>query len=196
MYKYEKDIELANKAYISGCAECRVLNDGILNDVDRELVRMSIFGSTGSGYNISNNVGAAISKYYKWDNEKGYVRVYNGFNRNDRDLFEQNDIRYPFEGGLYLIGQTFFNPITDEKFYWIKVGSGTFLKERRKAYNTYTAMIWDIDYHIENKLTEEECHFILMSKCIYRHADEWFSVSREEYLEICNKGFKYFEERV
>ena len=150
-------------------------------------------------YALSVNTKIAINKYYDFVEGEGYVRVREAkgcFNidRSDRDQFEQNDIKYPREGGLYLIGQTFFNPITDEKYYWIKVGEASDLKRRRRDYNTPTAMIWDIGYYTGNDLTESGCHEKLKEICLHRHADEWFSIPREDYLKICEIGFDWFKE--
>lgn len=124
----------------------------------------------------------------------GKNRKINLYDRRGRDLFEKNDIEYPHKDGLYLLGQTFFNPITDEKFYWIKPGTASDLKRRRRDYSTHTAMIQDIDYYIGNELTESGCHRKLKAIALHRHADEWFSVSREDYLAICEQGFNWFKE--
>lgn len=151
-------------------------------------------------YALSVNTKIAIKKYYSLVEGEGYVRVREaakgcfGIDRSDRDQFEQNNIKYPREGGLYLIGQTFFNPVTDEKYYWIKVGEASDLKRRRREYNTTTAMIWDIGYYTGVDLTESGCHEKLKEICLHRHADEWFSISRENYLKICEIGFDWFKE--
>lgn len=149
-------------------------------------------------YALSSNTKIAIKKYYSLVEGEGYVRIKEakscfGVDRSDRDLFEQNNIKYPHDSGLYMIGQTFFNPNTDEKYYWIKVGEASDLKRRRREYNTTTAMIWDINYYVNNDLTEFGCHKKLKEICLYRHADEWFSISREDYLKICEIGFDWFK---
>jgi len=110
------------------------------------------------------------------------------------DCFLKNNIKYPSKEGLYLIGQTNFNPHTKEEFYWIKVGWGGNLSTRRRQYNTYTAMIWDIGYCVDNQISEYKCHEKLLKIALHRHADEWFSVSRENYLKICEQGFEWFKE--
>ena len=195
MFKYEVEIAAANEKYQEYLKE-QMFSD---SDIDFWWAKVSVFGMSGNGNNLSVNTAIAIKKYYEWDDLKGYVRVRKakgtfGVDRSDRDQFERNDIKYPREGGLYLIGQTFFNPITDERFYWLKVGEAADLKRRRREYNTTTAMIWDIGYYQGKDLTEFGCHEKLKEICLHRHADEWFSVSREDYLKICENGFEWFKE--
>lgn len=185
MFKYEQEIMECNIEY----------RKYYQDDEWRRFARVLAFDA------ISINTKVAIKKYYSLVEGEGYVRVKEakgcccfGIDRSDRDQFEQNDIKYPREGGLYLIGQTFFNPITDEKYYWIKVGEASDLKRRRREYNTTTAMIWDIGYYTGNDLTESGCHEKLKEICLHRHADEWFSIPREDYLKICEIGFDWFKE--
>ena len=213
MFKYEQEINQANKDYQEQYQICKDAYKDIVDDEDfihpddAVMCRFMAFGDGEcivEGYesfkgSLSFNARIAIKKYYSFVEGEGYVRVREakgcfGIDRSDRDQFEQNDIKYPREGGLYMIGQTFFNPITDEKYYWIKVGEASNLKRRRREYNTTTAMIWDIGYYTGNDLTESGCHEKLKEICLHRHADEWFSVSREEYLKICENGFDWFKE--
>ena len=105
----------------------------------------------------------------------------------------------PEYGGLYLIGSTYFNPITDEKFYWIKVGLASSLNDRMTHYNTCCAMLYRIDYlkiTDSNKRREVEHSYHQCLKAISlatcNHNKEWFLVDRETYLGICEKGFSYF----
>ena len=96
--------------------------------------------------------------------------------------------------GLYFVGETHFNPITDEKFYWVKIGKAKNLKERMRSYNTHNPMLYRIDYSADyNK--EEWYHNKLAEKAIAKcnHSEEWFLVDRKTYLEMCEKGFKFFE---
>lgn len=100
---------------------------------------------------------------------------------------------------LYLVGNTNFNPFTKEEFYWIKVGKTTDLKKRMKSYATHNPMLWKADYKLVSKQTmhfyESACHHILNSYGTRdENSQEWFQVSREIYLSICDKGFKFFEE--
>ena len=118
-----------------------------------------------------------------------------GDRRIPKDNFQKNDVKYPHKQGLYLIGQTIFNPITDEKYYWVKVGWSSDLASRRAQYNTHTSMIWDIGYlTTKDIMLEYKYHDKLFDIALHRHADEWFSVPRENYLQICQKGFEYFKE--
>ena len=105
----------------------------------------------------------------------------------------------PAYSGLYLIGSTYFNPITDEKYYWIKVGRANNIDHRMSKYNTCCAMLYRIDYKCINdddecKEAEILCHEKLfdVSLATCNHNREWFLVDRETYLEICGKGFSYF----
>lgn len=202
MFKYEIEIAAANEKYLE-CLNAKVFHDVDLEYTEEEKTEMdywwakiSAFGLGENGRNLSTNTAIAIKKYYKWDNEKGYVRVKesNFIDRSDRDKFEKNEVEYPKANGLYMIGQTFVNPITDEKFYWIKVGSAANIARRRRDYNSMTAMVWDIGYYTKNDLTESECHNKLKEIALHRHADEWFSVSRENYLKICAQSFEWFKE--
>lgn len=109
------------------------------------------------------------------------------------DLFWTN---IDSDTGLYLIGQTTFNPITDEKRYWVKVGKTTAAKSRINQYLTHAADIYFIDWHCQTKkwLNDNEnfCHSQLGLKAIDRRT-EWFRVTEKTYFEICEKGFKFFQ---
>ena len=194
MFKYEEEINAANLEY-----------QNYLKDEDwAEIADLLAF--QGDGFvkgelcnniqRFSINARVAITKYYTFIEGTGFVRTKdsNFIDRSDRDKFEKNNVEYPKTEGLYMIGQTFVNPITDEKFYWVKVGSATNIARRRRDYNSMTAMVWDIGYYTKDDLTESECHDKLKEIALHRHADEWFSVSRENYLKICEQGFEWFKE--
>lgn len=95
------------------------------------------------------------------------------------------------EKGLYLIGQTAFNPHTEELFYWVKVGKTKNVKSRFSSYQTDNPCIYYIDWFETSKLSLE-AYCIASLRCfgLDTHRDEWVSVDRETYLNICNKGFK------
>ncbi len=99
--------------------------------------------------------------------------------------------------GIYLIGSTFFNPITKEEFYWVKVGQSIKISERIKGYKTENPMVWEIEFCYLPLLwvntAETLCHEILAEKCSEVVGSEWFAVSRETYLEICEKKFNWFD---
>lgn len=100
----------------------------------------------------------------------------------------------PCYGGLYFIGETHFNPFTKEEFYWVKIGKSSNLAKRMKQYNTCCPMLWRIDFAIDEEDLEEYYHGWLYEHCkaICNHNEEWFLVDRETYLEMCEKGFNYF----
>jgi hypothetical protein len=114
----------------------------------------------------------------------------------------ENKLRFaaPKESGLYLVGNTVFNPITEEHFYLLKVGVSCNLCNRMKSYKTQNPLLFHIDYHVateqEDDLREMECHLILLDHSISRidKVDEWFIMPKEVYFEVCEKGFKYFYE--
>ena len=98
----------------------------------------------------------------------------------------------PSHQGLYLLGQTTFNPYTDEKQYWIKVGYGSNISSRLQQYTTTspcTALI-DTTHRTQEKLCHQILKMISIGKC--QQNREWFLVDRETYLTICKKKFKYF----
>lgn len=115
----------------------------------------------------------------------------------EKEIEDFNDgINYtaPTSKGLYFIGETHFNPFTNEKFYWVKIGKSTNLKKRMNQYNTCCPMLWRIGF--SDKYDEEEFyHDWLYEHCeaTCNHNEEWFLVNRETYLEMCEKGFAYFD---
>ena len=99
---------------------------------------------------------------------------------------------------MYLVGNTNFNPFTKEEFYWIKVGKTTDLNKRMRSYATHNPMLWKADYKIVShehlNSHEQLCHCILKTYGEQENYSEWYQVSRETYLNICDKGFSFFEE--
>ena len=110
----------------------------------------------------------------------------------------------PKAKGLYLIGNTLFNPITNEQYYLIKVGESSNLHNRMKSYRTTNPMVFHIDYLEWNNKDfsyfdlERECHALLMRIGFVKAKDstEWFLTTREQYLEICERGFQFFLENL
>ena len=99
--------------------------------------------------------------------------------------------------GLYLIGQTAFNPDTNEQFCWLKVGKTTNAESRFLAYRTSNPCVFYIDWlpvRGKNilKNNEETCHIILQIISKNTHRAEWFQVPQEIYLKICDAGFTHF----
>ena len=123
----------------------------------------------------------------------------NGFTRPLTAL--QDGINYdaPEYCGLYLIGETHFNPITNETFYWIKEGKANNIKKRLADYNTHCPMLYRIDFKkcfSEKDAYKMEAYYQeKLKECAIasnNHNKEWFLVDRKTYLEICAQGFNYF----
>lgn len=106
-------------------------------------------------------------------------------------------------GGIYLLGQTIFNPITSARFYLIKVGLSSDLDKRMKDYRTTNPLVFHIDFKVlagvygkDLYSIEKKCHTKLRDICLYEMEDarEWFIVDRKTYLDICKKGCAWFGE--
>lgn len=112
--------------------------------------------------------------------------------------YDTRDMHLPYElkkiSGLYFLGMVNHNPITDEVFYWVKIGYASDLLSRMRIYNTHCPMLWHIDYTDGDYDTESYYHRLLRVTAIARcnHNDEWFLVDKETYLQMCKKGFKFF----
>lgn len=119
----------------------------------------------------------------------------------------------PQGGGLYMLGNTIFNPHTRETFFLVKIGMSSNLLSRMESYRLHNPLIFHIAYKpIENPIprgtyhrdilyrrlmnsVEKEYHQA-MEKLNFGHmaySDEWFFVDENIYLEICEKGFEYFD---
>lgn len=124
----------------------------------------------------------------------------------------------PKEAGLYLVGNVVLNPTTGEVFHLIKIGMSANLYDRMKTYSTANPMMFHIDYLIlednedyskiprykmvtfknrKLKPIEAQYHKAMekLNFARFEYAKEWFLVSEEAYLEICNKKFDYFDIR-
>ena len=109
----------------------------------------------------------------------------------------ERKFRYCRLPAFYLLGTVTYNPFTDEKFYWVKIGQTGNLANRMNSYcsNNPAAFIIDIMEADEDKKErcdyERELQLGLSKMAIAKNkdADEWFLVSRETYLEICKKKF-------
>jgi hypothetical protein len=113
--------------------------------------------------------------------------------------------------GLYIIGQTSFNPFTNKKYYLIKVGmTSNSLVKRLRDYYTHNPSLWIIETipvrgKVETILKKEKefqeiLSFLSMKKDVnilendaYFKNKEWFCVSENDYKEICEKGQKYLK---
>ena len=103
------------------------------------------------------------------------------------------------KGGLYLVGNCNFNPISGETFYWIKVGVASNFKKRMSQYRTHNPMLWKNSYYFcdnskERLFLENRCHEALKKCAIGSLSEdsEWYEVDKETYLKICKKGFSFF----
>lgn len=100
--------------------------------------------------------------------------------------------------GLYLIGNTVFNPKNRRHYYWVKVGSAhKNIKKRIMQYVTYNPMFYNIDtYSVEEEqkisALENCCHLLLSQIAITKKGQEWFMVEKEDYMSICREGFSWF----
>jgi len=120
---------------------------------------------------------------------------YNYFTGSELDIFDGR------KGGLYLVGSCNFNPLTDEKYYWIKVGVAKTFKKRMASYRTHNPMLWKNSYFFcedetQRYYLESQCHEILNLNAVgsLSEASEWYEVDKDTYLNICNKGFAFFKE--
>ena len=126
-------------------------------------------------------------------NERQYLKRFIRKGLSKEPFDDGIDYFAPNEQGLYFVGETHFNPMTDEKFYWVKIGKAKNLKDRMKSYNTHNPMLYRIDWSDEYE-KETDYQIKLMEKAIAKcnHNSEWFLVDKETYLEMCDKGFSYF----
>lgn len=103
----------------------------------------------------------------------------------------------PETSGLYFFGSTAFNPETSEVQFWVKIGLGSNLQKRVKSYGTYAPSIFIIGYkETRNHYNEEhQYHKLLENIALYRNQNstEWWMVDKEAYLQMCQKGFSFFD---
>lgn len=155
-------------------------------------------------YNTFEN----LSDYYEYHPNAHYIKDRFTFHSNTNkrewiyDIPKNNilddgiDYSAPLDKGLYFIGQVNMNPFTKEEYYWVKVGmTSQTLQKRMNQYNSSNPMMWRIDYKPNAEMEESYYHYLLNSICVARngHNDEWFLVTRKAYLEMCEKGFAYFD---
>lgn len=151
-----------------------------------------------------------IKEFYEYHPDAHYIKdrfvvkttqtVFNkcGFYDVSKRTILEDGINYdaPREKGLYFIGNTVFNPLTHEEFYWVKIGmTSQSLQKRMNQYNSSNPMMWRIDYKPNAESAENYYHYRLNEICLARngHNDEWFLVDRATYFEMCEKGFAYFD---
>lgn len=150
----------------------------------------------------SSNMIKKYWAYYEgehlWKNRFKCIRNYHidtqdGISRNTFN----DGINYyaPEESGLYFIGDSHINPHTGEEYYWVKIGKSNNLARRMRDYNTCCPMLWRIDFAVHDEALEGYYHNLLnaVAVAVCNHNEEWFMVSKKTYLEMCAKGFKYFD---
>ena len=103
----------------------------------------------------------------------------------------------PTEEGVYFIGNTAFNPYTNEKQYWVKVGmTDSSIKKRLRNYDTHSPSTYHIDYFPckDARVKEGEYHKLLakVSLGLSERNTEWWLVDEVTYLKMCALGFEYF----
>lgn len=114
------------------------------------------------------------------------------------DSLPQQEVEMPESSGVYMIGTTAVNPYTGEEFFWIKVGQSDNLYKRVKTYNIYNPTMWKATYLLLEKEylrdIEKYLHEQLGKICINRSntSREWFQVSKQDYINLCEKGFNCF----
>lgn len=119
-------------------------------------------------------------------------------NRYNVEKISVNDLQEISGNGLYLMGSTHFNPITDEKFYMIKVGKSSDIKGRLYQHDVsnplkFVIAIRPYPYAKQIFMHERVCHQKLAKIAIGARGNEWYRLSREDYLCICEHGFEWFK---
>lgn len=202
MFKYEQEIQRANKEYQKYCKEFS--ENGALSFDDEDTARM--FAYYGS---LSSNTHIAINKYYNFVEGEGYVRVKEPNFFSIENLFPAASLpvkEFDFANGeadcpgLYFLGMIGRNP-NGEDFYLVKIGCAKNIKERVNQYRSYNPMIYhnNIIYcpNTDLREAEKQAHRALADLAIARaaHAMEWFYVDKETYFALCENPWQYiFEE--
>lgn len=100
--------------------------------------------------------------------------------------------------GLYLLVQTSFDILTEEKKYFVKVGQSVNIDNRMKSYMTHNPaykLISTLPFK-ESLLdvAEDYTHEFLEEVCLNKvdTSVEWFQVDRKTFFAILEQKFKYF----
>jgi len=169
MFKYEQEIENANREYQKQRQICLDAYKGIadyfggklqteVGDDDEIMCRYFAFGDvtpTVDGYedekgSLSINTRVAIKKYYTFVEGEGYVRVKESNFFSIEQIFPAASLpvkEFDFangeaeESGLYFLGMIGRNP-AGEDFYLVKIGCASNIKERVNQYRSYNPMIY------------------------------------------------------
>lgn len=146
----------------------------------------------------------------KWNNDQ-WKRIYQHLLDVDEELghpehFEipelETGIDYnilPETSGIYLLGDTRFNPNNKQQFYSVKGGLASNLRRRiKEQYLTHNPMPYLIGYlEVPSeyyKKVENQIHFALRRVATHRYGTnkEWYELPAEVYKEICDKKFDWF----
>ena len=190
--------------------------DEALREIDRYMMQMRGCTSTGGRkYNekciieIMNNCPSTLNY---WSYDPNVFAIEGRFSKTqakrdnmvsisivnhivvDPTVEERNA---PMEKGVYFIGNTSFNPRTEEKQYWVKVGkTDCTLKQRLRQYDTHCPSIYHIDYLPCSNPFEEESryHRILQVISLAKSStsSEWWLVDEATYLKMSKLGFRWF----
>ena len=105
----------------------------------------------------------------------------------------------PAASGIYLLGDTRFNPNTDAKFCSVKGGLASNLRSRiKEQYLTHNPMPYLIGY-LEvpadyMKKVESQIHYALRRVATHRYGTnkEWYELPSDIYMDICAEQFDWF----
>lgn len=105
----------------------------------------------------------------------------------------------PATSGIYLLGDTRFNPHTNAKFCSIKGGLASNLRNRiKEQYLTHNPMPYLIGYlEVPSdymKRVEDQIHYALRRVATHRYGTnkEWYELPKDIYMEICAEQFDWF----
>lgn len=176
-----------------------------LSEMDRYYEQMQGCTSTaGRKYNAQHMLDimeevTEVRTYWEYNEaatrwEKRFTKV-----SHKIEISSKPEAKPDESAGLYLVGNTYFDPFTDDKYFWIKTGQASDFEKRMKQYATHNPMLWKADFitiadKYERDFAEAKCHAALkaISIGVADNTKEWFRVSREDYLKICSEGFKWF----
>ena len=169
----------------------------------------STSGRASNGYKIIAIIkeNPQVKKYWEYlPNEFYWIDRFKKIEKYVQPLYEAPPIfqdeatnlrTAPECCGLYFIGETHFNPFTDEKFYCVKIGLSNNIKKRMNGYRSCTSMVYPIEFleTYDYINLEHYYHNLLNQIAIYRNQnnDEYWFVDKETYLQMCQQGFDYFK---
>lgn len=119
-------------------------------------------------------------------------------NRYDIEKIEVEDLQEISGDGLYLMGSTHFNPDTMELFYMVKVGKSSDIQTRLRQHDVSNPLkcviaIRPYPYAKQIFMHERVCHKKLAKIALGARGNEWYRISRNDYLEIRRQGFDWFK---